>query len=106
MTETPTAAPYDLDSLLTAASTQNLIFVGREVTDLLMKLVDEPCTTVDVVMFPYIINSDGGAAIAAGPRRGTYTGKLLGVLLNERRTKGRFTFEDGTVIYRDSAILE
>lgn len=106
MTETPTAAPYDLDSLLTAASTQNLIFVGRDVTDLLMKLVDEPCTTVDVVMFPYIINSDGGAAIAAGPRRGTYTGKLLGVLLNERRTKGRFTFEDGTVIYRDSAILE
>lgn len=106
MTETPNAAPYDLEALLTAANTQNLIFVGKEVTDMLTKLVDIADTTIDVVMFPYIINSNGEAAIAAKPRRGFYTGKLLGVLLNERKTKGRFTFEDGTVIYRDNAILE
>lgn len=106
MTETPNAAPYDLASLLTAASTQNMIFLGRDAAEMLMKLVGVPDTTVDVVMFPYIINGEGEAAIAAGPRRGFYTGKLLGVLLNERKTKGRFTFEDGTVIFRDSAILE
>lgn len=106
MTETPKEAPYDLAVILTAASTQNMIFLGKEAAEMLMKLVDEPNTTVDVVMFPYIINSDGEAHIAAGPRRGFYTGKLVGVLLNERKTKGRFTFEDGTVIFRDNAILE
>jgi hypothetical protein len=106
LTETPNAAPYDLNPLLTAVSIQNLIFVGRDVTELLTKLVNEPDTTIDVVMFPYLVSGDGEAQAAAKPRRGFYTGKLLGVLLNERKTKGRFTFEDGTVIYRDSAILE
>jgi hypothetical protein len=103
MTETPNP-PYDLASVLAAANTQNLVFVGRESTELLAK--QDSLTTINVVMFPYSLNDEGEAVIAAGPRRGTYTGKLISSLLNEKMNKGRFVFEDGTVIYRDSIILE
>lgn len=96
---------YDLTSVLTAAHIQNLVFIGREGTELLPKLIDET-STVDVVMFPYLIDEEGTAVAAAGPRRATFSGKLISVLLNERQTKGRFVFSDGTIIYRDSAILE
>lgn len=112
MTETANA-PYDLAALLTAANTQNLIFVGRASTELLAtraSLVttkaDDTLFSIDVVMFPYILNDKGEATIAAGPRRGVYSGELISVLLNERKTKGRFVFADGTVIYRDNLILE
>jgi hypothetical protein len=113
MTDTPNA-PYDLVSVLTAANTQNLIFVGRDCAELLAKQADSVVATkqeaslltIDVVMFPYIINENGQAAIAAGPRRGTFSGSLVSVLLNANKSKGRFVFADGTVIYRDNTILE
>lgn len=113
MTDTPNT-PYDLASVLTAANTQNLIFVGRDSAELLAKQADlvvptkqeDSMLTVDVVMFPYLINEKGEAVIAAGPRRGTFSGTLVSVLLNERKSKGRFVFADGTVIYRDNVILE
>lgn len=113
MTETP---KYDLPSVLAAANTQNLIFVGRDSAELLAKQADsivatkqeESLFSIDVVMFPYLINIKNEAEIEAGvgPRRGTFAGRLASVLLNERKTKGRFVFDDGTVIYRDSSILE
>lgn len=118
MTETPKtdtpSAPYDLASVLESVNTQNLIFVGRDSAELLAKQADSvvstkqdsSMTTFDVVMFPYLLNDSGEAVIAAGPRRGSYTGKLMSVLLNERKAKGRFVFADGTIIYRDNMILE
>lgn len=113
MTETPTAK-YDLEAVLTVVNTQNLIFVGRESTELLAKQADTvvatkqegTLTTIDVVMFPYLLNPVGEAVEAGGPRRGFYSGTLLSVLLNDRMTKGKFVFADGTVLYRDNSILE
>jgi hypothetical protein len=79
MTETP-GAPYDLASVLTAANTQSLVFVGRDSAELLAKQADtvvvtkqeHTLLTVDVVMFPYVINEKNEAVVAAGPRRGTF----------------------------------
>lgn len=113
MTETPTTK-YDLEAVLAAANTQNLIFIGRENAELLAKQADAvvitkqegTLTTVDVVMFPYLLDPAGEAVVAGAPRRGFYSGTLLSVLLNDRMTKGRFVFADGTVLYRDSGILE
>lgn len=112
MTESANA-PYDLVSVLTAANTQNLIFVGKDSAELLATRAtltttrsDDTLFNIDVVMFPYIVNEEGQAVIAAGPRRGVFAGELISVLLNERKTKGRFVFKDGTVIYRDNSILE
>ena len=106
MSDTP---PYDLSSIFQASQVQNFLFVGRDAAELLadcfLKRSDE-IVKVDVVMFPYSVNENGEPVIAAGPRRGIFTGKILSVLLNERATKGRFVFSDGTVINRDNAILE
>ena len=106
MSETP-AAP-DLNAAMAVAQTENLIFIGKDATstlhDFFIKKPGQSGIT-DVIMFPYqIVN--GEAVAAGGPRRGTFTGTVLSATLNDRMTKGRFVFADGTILYRDSTIIE
>lgn len=108
MTETPPEL-YPLALTVQSAHTQNLVYVGAEVADTLYDCLrndPEQFVTVAVVMFPYLVNENNEAVIAAGPRRGSFTGKLVSVLLNDKKTNGRFVFSDGSIIYRDRNILE
>lgn len=99
-------AQYDPSAMLESITyIDYLILVGQEATDLLATYATDSSTypiTVSVVIFPHI----EGQPTSKTPFHGTYTGKLIGTTLNDRHTKGRFTFEDGTTIYRDSSFLE
>lgn len=54
--------------------------------------------TLDVVFFP---NNEN----ASGPSRYSFTGIPMSGILNEKATKGRFLFSDGTYVYFNASLL-
>lgn len=99
-------AQYDPSAMMESiVDIEYLILVGQEAADLLAAHAANSATypiTVNVVIFPHV----QGHPTSKTPFHGTYTGKLVSATINDRHTKGRFTFEDGITIYRDSNFLE
>lgn len=96
---------FDLASVLEATTYNSVIFAGTSELYLLKQNTGEHIT-IDVVLFGYIDLGGGVLEAEGGPRRFSYRGKLLGALFNEKSTRGKFTFEDGTVIFYDRSILD
>lgn len=93
---------YNLQGVLETTSAFGFTFVGTGELELLQKKVSH-VVSIPVIYFPY----DEAQQIDAGaPRRYNFTGLLLSALLTEKETKGRFIFNDGTIVYYDKSILD
>ena len=98
---------YQYEALEPVFNTTNYVFVGADEASRLFDMVDRlrggnNWVTVEVVIFPI----RDGEAVSKNPRRGYFAGELTGVLMNDSKTKGHFTFSNGQTIYRDKNILE
>jgi hypothetical protein len=96
---------FDLNAVLEATTYNSFIFAGTSELHLLKDSTGERIT-VDVVAFSYVDAGNGFLEADGSPRRFRYSGKLLGALFNEKITRGKFTFEDGTVVFYDRSILD
>jgi len=101
---TDAAPDYDIDSILEAVDETGLLFAGTGELELLKESVGS-VIVVDTIMFAYTQLSD--RVVANGkPRRYRFRSRLVSSLYTEKNTRGRFVFEDGTVVYYDRSVLD
>lgn len=89
---------YNVDAIHAAVfDLEGYLFVSDPEIGVLLGSVDH-LVTVETVFFP---TKEG----SRGPSRHKFTGTLLSAVSNEKATKGRFLFTDGTVIFFNKALL-
>jgi len=88
-----------------AASTVGVIFVGTDQVELLLSNVGTPSLNVEAMYF-IKQTADLNDHSYSNPVRYSLVSKLVTAFVDEGRTQGKFVFEDGTIVFYDSAILD
>jgi hypothetical protein len=88
-----------------AASTVGVIFVGTDQVELLLNSVGTPALKVEAMYF-IKESADINNHSYSNPVRYTLVSKLVTAFVNEDSTQGKFIFEDGTIVFYDSSILD
>lgn len=99
---------YDLLKVYNASQffENGLFFVGESEFPHLFDDTASADIQLDVVFYPTTSNEEGKTVQGGPPRPGRITGKLVTARYTRDKTKGKFVFADGTIVYLDTSVYK